>query len=914
MKLLRHAWLGCRWCASGLGTLVLWTAWLGLSLLLAVQAYVASRSQLEVPGFVLRSLEQRLETSGVHARFGRTRFDPSGRVLIEDVAVTMPGFEEHVATARAVYARLDPLALAEGRFDPVELRVTGAALRIPALLSPSGKADEIVSDLDAALYPSGEELRIGYLTFRLGPMEVAARGALHLGGAAGTRTPPLPVADFLARNYARLMREFADAVDTLAALDHPVLQATLSPAPDRGAVADVTLAARGLALESPVRVRSSALRLGFSLPFPLPAGKPVEAAVSFSTGELDLPRAVVARGVHARLKVRLPPDRLRFGLDAVEGADVDAAEVAAEGVTVGAPMASLAPGPGRSVQGTVRGAIFGAPMSVSGEADLGARTAGVRFEGALAPGLLDPAGARAGRDLHRYLGFAAPVGVEGEARFGPGWAFQGVDGRVDAHDVTVVRVKLDEARGRFAFDGRRLTAPEAYVRIGDDWARGSYAETLATRDYRFLLEGRLRPLDIAGWFRPGTFWHVFFAKANFEFPDAPPFANADVQGRWTDRRKAEIFVAVDSVAPVVRGVRLDEAGGRLFIRPNFEDAFEFHARKGAGVASGTFTRRYDLDKAAMESVDFDAVSTLDPALPAAIYGPKGVAILEPFGFDRPPSVKASGRIEGAAAPGGPHTTLHMEVRSDGPFRYREFPFDRASFTADVRDAEISVADVKAGFAGGTVTGKAKVWGSGVGRRLGFDAAITNASLGPAITTVEAFVSRRANRAPPPPSSFLKGKSSVRVDVAASAEGAFGDALSFKGNGNALVRGAELGEVRMLGQLSTLLPFTSLRFTSARADFKIEGPKLEFPDIVVTGANSKIQARGAYALDRHQLDINAKLFPFDESKTLPQQVVGLLLTPFSQFLEVRLTGSLEDFHWSFVNAPTNLLRNLSAPGK
>ena len=35
--------------------------------------------------------------------------------------------------------------------------------------------------------------------------------------------------------------------------------------------------------------------------------------------------------------------------------------------------------------------------------------------------------------------------------------------------------------------------------------------------------------------------------------------------------------------------------------------------RGPGSANGTFARRWDLDKAALQSVEFDVVSTLDPA-------------------------------------------------------------------------------------------------------------------------------------------------------------------------------------------------------------------------------------------------------------------------------------------------------------
>ena len=78
------------------------------------------------------------------------------------------------------------------------------------------------------------------------------------------------------------------------------------------------------------------------------------------------------------------------------------------------------------------------------------------------------------------------------------------------------------------------------------------------------------------------------------------------------------------------------------------------------------------------------------------------------------------------------------------------------------------------------------------------------------------------------------------------------------------------------------------------------------------ANSAIDAHGVYLLNRRELDFNAKIFPFQESGGLLKSVVGAVLTPLSNALEVKLTGTLVKPEWSFVMGPTNFLRSL-APG-
>jgi len=234
--------------------------------------------------------------------------------------------------------------------------------------------------------------------------------------------------------------------------------------------------------------------------------------------------------------------------------------------------------------------------------------------------------------------------------------------------------------------------------------------------------------------------------------------------------------------------------------------------------------------------------------------------------------------------------------------------ERAAFVADVHDDDITLDRIRAAFAGGSVAGHARIVGRAKERRLSFEAALHNASLGRTVGTVDAYTAQRAHKAPPPAGEFVKDKANVILDANLSAEGAFGDFMSFHGSGSASLKGAELGEVRMLGLLSALLRFTSLRFTSAHAVVNLEGPRLIFPSLTVSGANSAIEARGSYDLDQHLLDFRATVNPFKESKSLPQRFMDVMLTPLSDVLAVRLTGTVEKPSWVFVNGPSNFLRN------
>jgi hypothetical protein len=276
-------------------------------------------------------------------------------------------------------------------------------------------------------------------------------------------------------------------------------------------------------------------------------------------------------------------------------------------------------------------------------------------------------------------------------------------------------------------------------------------------------------------------------------------------------------------------------------------------------------------------------------------------------------VKLTGRIDGPGAPGGPHTTLQIDGRTTGEFRFQDFPLDDVSFSAAVRDNDIDVTQISARFADGLLTGRTKISGQGRDRRIAFDYTLKDATLVRAVDILQNYTARKNNQPPPTPGKFLREKANVHFDLTAAATGRYDDPFSFQGEGRATLQGAGLGEVQMLGLLSELFKFTALRFTSAKTTFKIDGAKLTFPDLTLRGANSAIDAYGDFALDRRVLDFKAKIFPFQESGNPLKTLVGAVLTPFSNIFEVKLTGTLDKPEWAFVVGPTNILRALG-PGE
>ncbi len=900
---LKHCWQGTRWCSAGVLGLVRWTLWLALCLLLGVQAWIAGSHELAVPGFVLRLFEQRLAASHVEVKFGHARFDPSGRILLEDLRLFLPAYGEPIAATPAAYLELDPWALLSGKFEPHRLHLSGTRFAVPAMLSRSGRAEDFVRELDATLRLQDHELVIEHLTARVAGIAVVARGSLHLLSRPEARLDPLPLPGYLAAHYPDICRQLIRLADRLTGLDQPELRVDLTPSPTRGAIATVTVVARGLQLATPVALTARGLHL--TTRFPLQGDTPVMAPLTLAVEDLALPGDLALHDVHAWLRGSLQPAQYTF--DPREML-LSSARVSARGFTLTGLAARLEAGPLPRLQGELVAACDGQRLALRGEADLGRQTAGLQFQGALSPALLEPIGRALRHDLRPYVGFASPVALDARATFAPGWTFTGLTGPVLARQVDAFHVPIDEVGGAFEFDGTRFLAREAHARLGDNRAEGSFEQDFSNRSFRFLLAGRLRPLAISGWF--GKWWPGFFR--DFEFPLAPPEASVDVAGVWGQGRLTTVFAFADSTAPVIHGVSFDHARTLLFIRPNFFDGLELFATLGSAAARGTFTRQIDPGSYALIGMDLDFTSTLPLEVPARVFGPAVAEQLAPFRFSTPPAVKLQARFDGPASPTGVHQTMQIQAQSSGEFSFHGFPLSNLAVQATLHDDEVVLRDVAVNFASGVARGQARVWGREPDRRLGFDLALRDGSLGQAVRVMEEFSAQRHGVPPPPPGKFVHDKAGVKLGLAASAEGRYSDPYSYRGHGYATVEGATLGEVPMLGLLSELLPFTSLRFTTARANFTVDGPSLIFAQFNATGANSAIDAHGRYDLPQHTLDFKARVNPFQESKFLPSVVIGAMLMPFATVLEVKLTGTLDKPAWDFVNGPTNFLRNLAKP--
>jgi hypothetical protein len=899
---------GARFCGSCLWSLCVWSVWLALSLLLAFQIYIACAHELALPPVVLRALETRLAASGVRADFGRTTFDPSGRLLVENARLFLPGEETPAVTAQLLYVQADPWALLAGRFDPELLRASGVSLWVPAMLSDSGGSERLVDDMDLTLTPSPGGIELHQLTARIAGLALHARGAIDIGPLRHERTAPLPLTDLLAKNYPALCRRLAGLSHYLGRLHRPVADIVFQPSGNRGAIAQITVLSDGMDADPALPVASGPLRATARVP--LWGKAPFSARAEIQGESLQLPHDITLRDARATVLVRLDPTAPSLALRHM---DLSVARIESQGVTVSDVSARINDTGRPHLQVVAVTRVGREPVAIDAALNARDQSGAVHARGRFDPALMTVLEHHTKHDIRRFLDFATPPEFDLNVNLAPGHRFAGLTGDVFATKVFAYHVTFDAIGGHVAFDGTHFNATAAEARIGDNFARGSFYQDLSDRRFRFLLKGRLRPPAISGWFH--EWWPHFWD--NFDFAAAAPDASVDVQGRWGHGWETSVFVFADCAHPVIRGESLDHATTLIYLRPHYYDAMEIFATRGAGSAQGSFVRRLEDHDFALKRMDFDFDSTLPLAVAAGLVGDGLATTIAPFQFAAPPHLKVKGCLAANARDADrPDRHLTLDCDSSGAFSFHHFPLADLAFSARIDNDAVLISPLSVGFADGAATGKISLTGPPGHERLGFDLNLQKASLQQSVAILDGYMARK-NRRPLHPATdpYVDRSAHVTLDLGVSAEGDLRNPYSFTGTGNAELNGRGLGEIRLLGLLSELLNFTSLRFNNVRANFTVDQDRLVFPEVSITGSNTAIAAHGSYNLEHRNLDFNARVYPFQESKFILKSLIGAVLTPLSTVLEVKLTGKLDKPSWAFVIGPTNILRNLiQAPDK
>jgi hypothetical protein len=878
-----------RFCTSCLVTLLCWALWLVLGGALAWQGYITAVKDLSVPDFILRRIETSLAAENFSVRFGRAHFDAQGGILLENVQLHSRAFEEPLLTGDFVYLRKSIWSILAGHRLPDLVRIEGASVQLPAMLSPSGTAEQLLSDVNAELRFPGGLWSVDRLTGRIGNLPLSITGSA--ARPRGTSGSPLSATEILTR-YRDFARQAVLALPELQAVENPHVEIACTPRETGGM--NLTLNFFADAVHRP-------------------GNYPVEVGAVFVSGQwwwdglkpAPLQLQVTARDVTGEQGsatqissvLTVEPDAGPTRFSRVHG-QVAATELQALGEQFDAPVVtgSYWPGPQRLELAAVFQSL-GQVLALEGAANLRQKSALVHFSGAVPPPLVTGLLTRYGPKLEPYFRFGDPVVLEARMKLADDWKFDGIwshaeVGRLDSHGV-----KITSARGQVDVDAdRNFLAHDAYVVAGENEARGSYWMNFRSMDYRFLLTGRLRPPDISGWFR-GSWWPDFWS--NFAFPSAAPRADVDVLGCWKEARRTIYFGSADTGRADVLHTDFEKAHALIFLRPQFTHALDLVVERADGTqrVSGWFKRTAKPGPLAASELSFDLTGNLDAQSLQTLGGATAVNLLAPFKLNHPPQLHLWG-----------HTAKNdEEAQSDiqftgeviGPLKYNNFPLEQLRVNGSTTGDTLQLDQIDLSIAGGRGRGRATLKGPAKNRSLRFDFAMKEADLARSIRAVEEFEAARTGvqAESMTESKFIKRASGGKLDLDLSAQCNPDHPTNLNGTGTMQLTGAELGEIHLFGLLSQVLSFSSLKLDAARTSFQIADGHVYFPDVRITGKSALIEAKGNYLIDTKSLDFTASLKPYEETHNPFTAIAALVMNPLTSMFQLSLTGPLANPKWT-----------------
>ncbi|MEX2043758.1 MAG: hypothetical protein WD941_00300, partial [Opitutus sp.] len=361
-----------RWCAGTAGSFALWTLWLALIVVLVLQLYIASRNELTLPDLVLQRMERQIADTGLRAEFDHSSVDPRGRILLHNVRISVTGFSDPVVTARAIYVELNPWMLAVGRFEPREIRISGAVAIVPGRLSPSAAPEELLRDLEITLLPGSRSLEIAELGGRMATMTVSARGIVPLPRSRAGFDPHV-IARFIERHVADISREALAWTSRLRMLKQPALHLEFAPSESGAPMVDATLSARGLDLPSPA-VQTGDLRISTRALF---LGELMVSRIDFAVASVRTPSfgGTTAEKIRGVAHGRMQPGRFHFEAREIELA---ADTLTAAGISAAALSAGIWPGLLPRIDAHITALVGGEPVTLQANADIAERRAALR--------------------------------------------------------------------------------------------------------------------------------------------------------------------------------------------------------------------------------------------------------------------------------------------------------------------------------------------------------------------------------------------------------------------------------------------------------------------------------------------------------------------------------------------------------
>lgn len=539
--------------------------------------------------------------------------------------------------------------------------------------------------------------------------------------------------------------------------------------------------------------------------------------------------------------------------------------------------------------------------------------------------------------------FSAPILASGGGQIAFGEdLFYDVNADICVLKGVLFGVEAESARGNLSYnsDSGDFWARNVKVESAEGWqVDGDVYQNLKNYDYRFLIDGSLRPMAIAHFMEKWwteVFTDFSFAKGRF------PHADISVSGRWGAPEYIYVFGHVEADGGVRNGVEFEKASMDVWVNPSHIAILNLYAANGERYLRGALDWTYPEHKLTRYAVNkVFAESTLDKRELIAMGGDRVKEVVKMLDFREAPTLKLKLFMPNPALGGDLRDSANLDYFSPGLTRAGKFDLQNLKFSAYALGDDIEIYGAKFGFASGDGDGELRL--SKVDGRDWFSADInlsnvnqygfveTLLSLSETSETSEdlktseipekletsesakgsAGADKKRGEKKPIEQSYKKG----RVWGSAKIEGFMDSAESLKGSGKVRLANDDLAEIHIFGAISRMadsmhIPLGSFDMRSLVSDFELSDGSIGFPNLKILGDTAIITGNAKYDFMDDNLTAKAIFAPFAAVDVPIFSQIMSITDPLLSVVQIGLSGSFEDPKVSLSLKPLNIFKNES----
>lgn len=870
--------------------------------------YVATLDDIPVPRFIIREIQDQLKTKRIVLEMEGVRFQPNGRIIFDKPELYSTELGSTIISAEFASTKIKLSHLIFGDLAIDEIRIAGGEFILPAMVTPSGEPTTAVSSINLEATLRAQQWRIHFANCAIGNLKLSLAGRLDDSLISIPKPKPDAPKPSITQAILKLAPQMARLQKELNRLDYPYCNIDLD-VENRKQTARVQVGADKLTVDPNTAVFEFLLQAQYKI------GNQLTATVA--ADRVELPQGITARYIRLEADwqdstpIEQPlPDHIRASATQINYRNFSLPSLVAEIF------------PGQEIHsGSLQIALPESPIVANLRHTVSTKSTEIDLQATIDAATIAAINPIASDIAKQDLGAMATLGkavdIHAVAKLDPSFKPLHAEAFVQAGAVTLLKAGVDYAAVHTLLTGKQIDVEEIRLRSGKQEGVIKVGYNLDTLLRRVLVEGSFDPTLINAWFKPwwGSMWE------GMTFPEEGMLTYLDSKALF--KRPDTVFVTgIGYVRDIdIRGLEVDELRTRIFSIFHYVDLYDLELSTIEGQqALGEIQFHMDRDKRdekdKLTGIWIQALSTLDvKKAPSIIWeiAEDAQRILEPYCYDLPPFIEA--RSSSVRHEDEYLNDIDLVLETENNFSFYGFPFDSLDAFVHIGDDIIDIPRAEARLGGGLIQASAFI----VGDELDVvGAELSGVGFGEALNAANTYFAQDGSETAESfePERLLAFGGEINADF--QGVGIVGDPLSFLGDGEFEITEADFGSLRLFGLLSmaleiTPLRFSTLKFSEAAAQFRVERELVHFDEGKIQGSVAAVDTTGNYSIATDSLDFAAKLFPFRNSKVpLISPLVNLPLNIFSNAFEVSVTGTFSEPQLSLFNPSTKEKIEVSNP--